>query len=359
MSARETIESFSPAVDELFRTIANSSPIGMFVMQDGRFEFVNPKFEEATGYSAGELVGRDALMLVHPEDASRVRDCTAKMLEGKRSAPFEYRIVHKGGVTRWILGRVTCLPVRGRQAILGYAVDVTDRKQTEQMQSDFLSFLTHQLRTPLAGIKWLLELAADAPDVSEEARSYITDAQEANEGLIGMVNDLLEVSRLERGKIPMAPQETDLDELTQGVLEELRPQIAEKGHRLSVTRAAAVPRVWADPQLLRRVVLQLAANAIKYAPPGGDIVIRMGREGAAIRWAIQDSGVGIPREAQRRLFERFHQPENVLTLENERTGQSLYWIRLSLEQCGGRVWCESEGDKGATFLFTVPLPRSG
>ncbi|OLC33418.1 MAG: hypothetical protein AUH81_14365 [Candidatus Rokubacteria bacterium 13_1_40CM_4_69_5] len=114
----------------------------------------------------------------------------------------------------------------------------------------------------------------------------------------------------------------------------------------------------ADPQLLRQAILNLASNAIKYTRPGGEIALRMSREASSVLWAIQDSGIGIPQEAQRRLFEKFYRADNVYTIETEGTGLGLYLVRLIVERFGGRVWCESEEGQGATFLFTLPLAES-
>jgi signal transduction histidine kinase len=172
------------------------------------------------------------------------------------------------------------------------------------------------------------------------------------------VNDLLDASRLERGKLTITPKEVDLAALTQSVLDEMQPLIAEKGHRVTF-QPMALPPVWTDPQLLRQVVLNLTSNAVKYTPPGGEIAIRLDRDGDALRWAIQDSGIGIPKASQARLFEKFYRAENVLTIETEGTGLGLYLVRLILEQFEGRVWCESEEGRGSTFLFTVPLPGKG
>jgi signal transduction histidine kinase len=185
------------------------------------------------------------------------------------------------------------------------------------------------------------------------------DAQAASERLIRLVNDLLDVSRLERGKLTIVPQEIRLGEMTRGVLGELAPLIAERGHRLSFNGAADVPPIWADPQLLRQVILNLTSNAIKYTPPGGEIAIRLGQEDGAVRWAVRDSGIGVPKEAQARLFEKFYRADNVHAFETEGTGLGLYLVRLILAQFEGRVWCESEEGKGATFTFTLPLRKGG
>jgi len=228
-------------------------------------------------------------------------------------------------------------------------------RQVEQMKSDFVSFATHQLRTPLAGIKWMLELATQGAEVPAETRSYLQDAREANERLIRLVNDLLDASRLESGRLAIAPQETHLGELTRSVLDDLVTLVREKGHRLSVEGADSMPTVTADPQLLRQVILNLTSNAIKYTPAGGAVVIRMELENGAVRWAIEDSGIGIPRASQARLFEKFFRADNVQMVETEGTGLGLYIVRLILEKFSGQVWCESEEGKGSTFIFTLPV----
>ena len=231
--------------------------------------------------------------------------------------------------------------------------DVTREREAEQMKSDFVSFATHQLRTPLAGIKWMLELASQEPGISQDAGSFIQDARASAERLIRLVNDLLDASRLERGKITVVSEPVHLGPLTQSILSEVALLIKEKRHTLSVAGADQVPPVLADPQLIRQVILNLVSNAIKYTLPGGNIAIQMTQDGDMVLWAIQDSGIGIPPEAQPRLFEKFYRAENVLTIETEGTGLGLYLVRLIVERLGGRVWCESEEGKGSTFFLTL------
>ena len=228
-------------------------------------------------------------------------------------------------------------------------------KSALQMKSDFVSFATHQLRTPLAGIKWSLELAAQEENLSEETASFIQDGRESAQRLIGMVNDLLDVSRLESGKLKLAPKETSLAELTQSVLKDVSHYIEKQGHHLSVSGMEGIPPVLVDPQLFRQVILNMVSNAIKYTPSGGKIDIRMGRENSFVRWAITDSGIGIPKASQARLFEKFYRAENVYKIETEGTGLGLHLVKLIVEKSGGRIWCESEENKGSTFQFTLPL----
>jgi signal transduction histidine kinase len=205
---------------------------------------------------------------------------------------------------------------------LGTATDITERKEADQMKSDFVSFATHQLRTPLAGIKWLLELAKEEPGISEDMLSYIQDARESADRLIKLVNDLLDISRLERGKLTIALQAIPLGELTRSVLDELSPLVQEKGHHLTLTGTDDIPPALVDRQLMRQVILNLVSNAIKYTPAKGQIVIEIGREAGHLRWSIRDSGIGIPKEALPRLFEKFYRADNAQTIETEGTGSA-------------------------------------
>ncbi len=116
-----------------------------------------------------------------------------------------------------------------------------------------------------------------------------------------------------------------------------------------------MPPVLVDPQLFRQVILNMVSNAIKYTPSGGRIGIRMGQENGLVRWAIEDSGIGIPKANQARLFEKFFRAENVYKVETEGTGLGLHLVKMIVEKSGGQIWCESEENKGSTFQFTLPL----
>ena len=136
---------------------------------------------------------------------------------------------------------------------------------------------------------------------------------------------------------------------------ELEGLAREKKQTVDVHVPAQFPAVSADPRLLRQVVINLMSNAVKYTPPSGTISIRLDRDGDGVVWRVQDSGIGIPKEAQRRLFEKFFRADNAVTLDTEGTGLGLYLVRLIVERHGGRVWCDSEEGAGSTFAFSLPL----
>jgi PAS domain S-box-containing protein len=334
----------------------------MFVRPDGRIEAANRRAAELLGIEDDAVVGADLIgLLVRQAAAAEADDLFAASLrslfndvgggEGDLTIAALTRVLHwVAKPTRDAAGDVVGLTLTLQ--------DVTKEREVSQMKSDFVSFVTHQLRTPLSGIKWMLELAGQQEHIPADTLTYIEDAHGAAERLITLVNDLLDISRLERGRLDVRPRPTDLAALTGEVLAEVRRLAQDKGHRVSVSAPADLPPVLADPQLMRQVILNLASNAIKYTRPGGELAVRMSREVSSVLWAIQDNGIGIPKEAQRRLFEKFYRADNVYTIETEGTGLGLYLVRLIVERFGGRVWCESEEGQGATFLFTLPQAES-
>jgi len=269
---------------------------------------------------------------------------------------FEDEIRRPDGTTVWISQNVRA--VRDAEgAVLCYegtAQDVTERRGIQRMKADFVSFATHQLRTPLSGIRWLLELAEREPGVPADAQSLVVDARESAERLIRLVNDMLNIARLEGGNLKVTLADTDPAQVTEAVVAELQPLVQAKELRLSIAGAGDVPRILADTKLLSEVVANLISNAIKYTPPGGAIEIRMGREGDQLRWSVRDTGIGIPESARARIFERFYRAENALTVSAEGTGLGLALVRLIVERHGGRIGFESVVGRGSTFFFTLP-----
>ena len=222
------------------------------------------------------------------------------------------------------------------------------------MRNDFVSFVTHQLRTPLSGIKWMLELAKETDDAAEKA-SYVEDARESADWLISLVNDLLDASRLESGKLQVSLEPVRLLQLTYDVLADVATLVRERNHELDIQSEPELPIAMLDTQLLRQVILNLASNAIKYTPAGGRIEIRLWRDGNELHWSIRDSGIGISEDSQKRLFEKFFRADNAHTVDTEGTGLGLYLVRLIVERLGGTITCESEVGRGTLFHFMLPI----
>jgi signal transduction histidine kinase/putative methionine-R-sulfoxide reductase with GAF domain len=294
--------------------------------------------------------------LIHPDDRARVEQALENHFETGHHFSEEYRIADGRGTYINVSDRATAIrnqkgtPVR----LIGGLSDITEQKYAEQMKSDFVSFVTHQLRTPLSGMKWMLELATDSLADPEEARSFIQDARMSTDRLIGMVNDLLDISRLERGKLQLTFHNLDVVQITQSIVDEVSHLAEEKGQSLTTEIKPWVPAVGGDAQLLRQAILNLVSNAIKYTPAGGKIHIRIQRDGEQMLWSVEDTGIGIPKADLDNLFDKFYRAGNVLAVETEGTGLGLYLVRLIVDRFGGKVWCESTEGAGSKFLFVLP-----
>jgi signal transduction histidine kinase len=293
---------------------------------------------------------------IHPDDRERIQKAFNDHLETGERFSEEYRVSAGKGLYNNVADRGTAIrnkkgkPVR----LIGAVSDITERKRAERMKSDFVSFVTHQLRTPLSGVKWMLELAMDTTNNPEEMLSFVQDARISTDRLIRLVNDLLDSSRLERGKLEIVYQYIDVAELTQNVVRELTPLLIEKEERLTVQADDPLPKPYVDMQLLRQAIMNLISNAMKYTPAKGEIKIHINRENDCLRWEIQDSGIGIPKTDMGKLFQKFYRAGNAVAVETEGTGLGLYLIRLIVDRFEGKVWCESEEGKGSTFTFTLP-----
>ena len=236
--------------------------------------------------------------------------------------------------------------------------DVTREREISRMKSDFVSFAAHQLRTPLSGIKWMLEVAGEEPGISPSLASCIADAAASAERLIAMVGDLLDVSRLESGGLTTDLREVELVMLARAVAEEVAPLVAKKQHSLTIHGHEGRAVVVVDEQLLRQAMLNVISNAIKYTAEGGEITITLSQTLDSITWLVQDNGIGIPKSAQSRLFEKFYRADNAEAVDTNGKGLGLYMVRLIITRFGGRIHWASEEGRGTTFGFVLPLGGS-
>lgn len=321
--------------------------------------WLNESFTALFGHSVAHPTVKFWKNLIHANDLERVDRSLQQVFASSVSLwSEEYRLRRADGTYAWVFDRgfierdVESRPLR----MIASLMDITHRKEAERLKSDFVSFVSHQLRTPLAGMNWMLELAAECEGLPPAAHEHISDARESAARLVSLVNDLLDIARLEAGRIVVTPEPVRLADATQSVLTELERLIAAKGLQVSVD-ADHAPAVLADPQLVRQAVLNLISNAIKYNNPGGRLDIRIAAQNDALEWSVRDTGMGIPRAAQSRLFEKFFRADNAVAQEVEGTGLGLHLVRLIIEQAGGRVWCESEPGAGALFAFTLPMAQ--
>ncbi len=250
------------------------------------------------------------------------------------------------------------VPVNNSEANL-YGRDVTEERLSDQMKSEFVSLASHQLRTPLTATKWIIERfrKPQTGPLNPKQQELITHLSQSTIRQIRLVNDLLNISRLESGRVAVTPRPTNLNELLSEIQEELTDTLKSKHQKLNIDITTKVPQTLnIDPMLIREVLLNLLSNASKYSPKKGHILVTITRKDKDIVFSIKDSGMGIPDSDQPSIFSRFYRASNVVAKDIEGTGLGLYLVKMIVNASGGEITFTSS-DKGTTFTFT--LPRHG
>jgi PAS domain S-box-containing protein len=340
-------------VDSVVETLVLVSP-------EGRVVSVNRRFEELFGLPDAEVRGRDLDELRPLID--RVFTEPETVAEHLRAVDAEARSSTVVAQI-WPQERQLALfatPVRTDEREIGTLYgfrDVTQERELDRMKTEFVSQVSHELRTPLTAIKGFTDLMldGDAGELNEEQDEYLRVVQSNADRLVALINDLLDVSRIESGRIALKRERVDVRSTVESVVAMMRPLLDGKDQALTLSVADDLPLAWADHDRVVQVVTNLISNAHKYTPANGSIAIDVAREGELIRVAVRDDGMGIAPEDLERLFTRFYRVDNSLTREIGGTGLGLSIVKSIVEMQGGTVSVESEPGVGSTFAFTIPV----
>jgi signal transduction histidine kinase len=235
-------------------------------------------------------------------------------------------------------------------------------EELDRLKSDFVSNVSHELRTPLTAIKGAVDLVLRevAGPLTEKQTHYLTRVRSNTQHLAGLINDLLDLSKIESGKIEVKSSRVSLGGLVHEVVESLRPVAAEKVIALEATISEPSTLVWADRDKVNQVLMNLIGNAIKFTPAQGRITVsasRSGKESAQV--SVSDTGPGIAPNEKEKIFDRFYQIAEVGGAKPKGTGLGLAICKALVELHGGKIWVEPEPNGGSTFYFTLPVARAG
>jgi two-component system phosphate regulon sensor histidine kinase PhoR len=332
--------------------LADLMGVGILRLDDSlRVELANTAAHLLLGRSLGAIVGRSAMEAF--VDA-RIEEVVATARD-TGAATGEFRVRGPDGPT--IVVRARRSPVSGVWIVLE---DVSELRRLQQIRAEFVDNLSHELRTPLSTISLLAEtLAMDAeaagPAVPAKMRDRITKIEVETGHLVQMVNELLDLARIESGGPLVLIDDVDLAKVVAESAERLRLFAERQGLRLVVDAPDGLPRVRGDEARIGQVVVNLLHNAVKFGDGGGEVAVRVRRDGTDAVVSVEDHGMGIPRADQARIFERFYKVDRA-RVRGGGTGLGLSIARNVIQQHGGRIWVESEEGVGSTFSFALPIP---
>lgn len=358
------------SLNHRFESVLNATNDGIALLdREGRFALVNRRF--------AEMLGTRPETLLHQSLSEAPISLTADLAPPDRlvshMAALTVEDLHTPvGVAEEIIDlagpdhrsvQVYTAPVQGDGGgdVIGRIIalrDVTRERELDKMKTDFISVVSHELRTPLTSIKGYTDLllSGAAGETSDLQGEFLGIIQSSTTRLSNLINDILDISRLESGRTEIKHEPIDYRKIVADTLRLMRAHADEKGIVMDASLPETMPTVRGDADKVTQVLSNLVSNAIKYTPPGGWIKVMLEvTGGASVTTCVADSGIGIAPADQKRLFQKFFRADNSSTREAGGTGLGLVIAKSIVELMGGTIWIESELGRGSRFYFTLPL----
>lgn len=332
--------------------------------KNGKTLFINEQTEALLGFSAGEIIGKnwsDIVPQAQDKDGNILpleKRAIYLAISSKKKVVASYYLVKKDKTT--IPVAITAAPVILNDELIGSIVvfrDITRETEIDRMKTDFLSIAAHQLRTPLGNMRWNLEmlLAADFGEMQDTQKAVLEQVYTSNQRIIALVNDLLNVSRIEQRRVQNNPTLTDIHDIIHGAIKEISELSSQKSVIVELRTDPSIPKIMIDQKRFREVIQNLLSNALKYSNSNGKVTITSAMVYKHIQLSVADTGIGIPQKDQAQIFSKFFRAENAVLKGTEGTGLGLYVVKSFIEDWNGRVWFESREDLGTTFYLEIPV----
>jgi PAS domain S-box-containing protein len=383
------------ASERRYQTLAEISPVGIFRTDaDGRTTYVNPRWCEIAGMSAGSATGDGWVRAVHPDDRGPLAEGWQLASREARPSRADYRFVREDGSVTWVMGQA--IPERNEAGQIvghiGTITDITERKLAEgalrrahdelearveqrtaelaaakeraesadRVKSAFLATMSHELRTPLnsiLGFSGVLLMGLAGPLNTEQTKQLGMVRRSAGH-LLDLINDVLDLSKIEAGQLRVESERVDLRETVDKVVETVRPLADKKGLPLCATLPADLGILTSDRRRVEQILLNLLNNAIKFTETGG-VSVTADVTASAVSIRVSDTGIGIRSADLQQLFQPFRQLDTGLTRQHEGTGLGLAICRRLATLLGGEILAESEFGRGSVFTMTLPRRDHG
>lgn len=231
--------------------------------------------------------------------------------------------------------------------------------EASKLKSEFINIVSHQLRSPLSNLKWTTEVlsSGDFGELNQKQKEYFKILQENSDRMGELINDLLMASRIEGGGLPLNKVGFSLTNLTEEIINELKVLAEASNVTVSFKPPESLPQAFGDVRMVKVVVENLLDNAVRYIKEKGDVYINLKNSGSKLLFEIRDTGVGIPKEDQKSIFQKFFRSQNVLKYQTQGSGLGLHITKSIIEKSGGKIWFKSKENKGSTFWFTLPIKK--
>jgi|SRR5579859_557618 len=378
VTARRQFQTHLEESEKLHRLLTeNTTDMISQTAADGRMIYLSPSVERMTGYSIAELMPRQMREFVHPDDLNSFLSFYGALVSGRAPGgqPIRYRVRHKDGTWLWLEscpklvasdepGELDCIVdvsrnVNEQEALKARLSEArAEAEASAAAKAEFLANMSHEIRTPLTAVLGFASLLEERPDLDPVARGYVTRVAGAGRGLLSIVNDVLDFSKLDAGQMSIAPRPTAVSQLAREVLEMFETSASEKGLQLRFSAASDIPPlVSLDGDRFRQVLINLVGNAVKFTDRGSvTLRLRYNPSKSLLVIEVADTGPGIAQAERSKLFERFSQVDSSSTRAKGGTGLGLAICQRLSEAMGGRISLRSRAGRGAVFSVELPAP---
>lgn len=356
---RKMANSLAAATQKERAVLQNAADVICSIDDDFKFAAMNPAVEKVLGYTPDEMIGARLVQYLYADDVEKTLDALKKNIQEKGELALENRIVRKDGTTVDMLWSLHW--TEAEKSTICVLHDITYRKELERLKRDFVAMVSHDLRTPLTSISGFLSLLRTGKynQLSTDGLESLKSADASVGRLMSMVNDLLDIERVESGRLDLNLGPLTIEGLVESVFGMLEPIAKEKKIELVSPENKEIEFV-GDADRLNQVLVNLVSNAIKFSEPNSKIVVEAIENPTSVRVEVRDTGRGVPDHLKQAVFERFKQVDPADAAKRKGTGLGLAISKAIVERHGGCIGVEdnksesADGNIGSVFWFTVP-----